>query len=238
MQAVAHVQGCQAKTEKVPSLAGPWTFVGDVHGKLYMLPLPGSGPVVQVGDLGIGFISAEADCANVMCRNDFWFIRGNHDNPDLCRKHPRYLGDWGAHETMFWVSGAWSFDHHYRVEGVDWWRDEELSTADGNLAFEAYVEAKPRVMVTHDGPASLFSNGGPMELYDFQRTSTATLLQAMFEAHQPEVWLFGHHHKSTAFTVGPTHFRCLAICETLTLNFGDDGTITWPAESITSTSPN
>ena len=211
----------------LPPLTGYWTFVGDVHGALDSLP--SHGPTIQVGDLGLGFVHPRDDQKFIRCRDDLWFIRGNHDDPGVCRAHPRYLGDWGGHEFMFWVSGAWSIDRNFRVEGVSWWRDEELSAADGEKALADYIAARPRVMVTHDGPRFLFDYKGPMEIWRFKSSSTASLLQAMFEAHQPEVWIFGHHHESRDFTVGATRFRCLAECETLTLRFHEDGSVEWPS---------
>ena len=213
----------------LPPLSGEWAFVGDFHGDLESLPVLGC-PVVQVGDLGIGFVRPHEDAKWVASRDDFWFIRGNHDNPDLCRQHPRYLGDWGSHQFMFWVSGAWSIDQNFRTEGVSWWRDEELSYADGQKALADYIAAKPRLVISHDGPSSLFVEDGPMELWQFRPSTTATLLQAMYEAHQPEAWLFGHHHERKDFTLGMTRFRCLNICETLTLTFTADGAIEWPKE--------
>lgn len=213
----------------LPLLSGAWTFVGDVHGQLD--DLPKFSPVIQLGDLGIGFVDPYADDRLIKTRDDFWFIRGNHDDPDLCRKHPRYLGDWGGHECMFWVGGAWSIDQNFRVEGVDWWREEELTAAQGEQALADYIEAKPRVMITHDGPRSLFDYRGPMEIWQFRPSFTANLLQAMFDAHKPEIWLFGHHHQSEDFTYNGTHFRCLNIDEELTLTFNSDGSIEWPEQS-------
>lgn len=211
----------QTSQPSLPPLRGCWTFVGDVHGRLENLPSPGH-PVIQVGDMGVGFAKSPENDQRLRQREDVWFIRGNHDNPAVCRSHPRYLGDWGQHDFMFWVSGAWSIDHNCRVEGVSWWREEELSSEQGLLAFDDYVAAKPRLMISHDGPASLFVHGGPMQLTRYHSTSTANLLQSMLEAHQPEYWLFGHHHQSRDFTLGSTHFRCLDINEEVTLYFDDD----------------
>lgn len=208
----------------LPPLKGCWTFVGDVHGRLNSLPKLGH-PVVQIGDMGIGFVESKDDEQQLRRRDDLWFIRGNHDDPAACRSHPRYLGDWGQHDFMFWVSGAWSIDQNFRVEGVSWWREEELNYEESRRAFDDYVAARPRLMISHDGPACLFTKGGPMELAMFQTTSTSSLLQTMLEAHQPEFWLFGHHHKSRSFTLGSTHFRCLNVEEQVTLCFDDNNAI-------------
>lgn len=128
---------------------------------------------------------------------------------------------------MFFVSGAWSIDQAFRVEGRDWWRDEELSVADGMKALDAYAVAKPQVMVSHDGPESIFL-GGPMTIPNYHRSRTSTLLEAMLEAHAPELWIFGHHHVSRDFVEGSTRFRCLDELEVLTLDFHADGSVSWP----------
>ena len=210
----------------IESLAGPVTFQGDAHGKLARLAKPGH-PVIQVGDLGAGFVSPTAFREKVSKREDFRFIRGNHDDPAICRRDPRHLGDWGAAGGVFWVSGAFSIDRAWRVEGRDWWPDEELSAAQMRDAFDAYAEAKPRLVISHDGPACLF-DGGPMAMMFYGPSATATLLQAMFERHRPEAWIFGHHHVSRDFMLKGTRFRCLAELETVTLEFHGDGTFSWP----------
>ena len=175
--------------------------------------------------MGLGFLDPGEDEKYLRNRDDIWFIRGNHDDPSVCQSHPRYLGDWGRHQFMFWVSGAWSIDQSLRIEGISWWRKEELNAEEGSRALEDYLAAKPRIMISHDGPASAFTQGGPMPLTAFRPSSTAKLLQAMFESHQPEFWLFGHHHESRDFTLGTTRFRCLDIGEELTLHFDDDGAV-------------
>lgn len=201
-----------------PILQGSITFQGDAHGKLDRLAQCDH-PVIQVGDLGIGFVSPVAEYHKVSKRDDLWFIRGNHDCPELCRANPRYLGEFGVIDDLFFASGAWSIDQAYRIEGQSWWRDEELSSAQMNEAFDLYVKNKRRVVVTHDAPASLVESGGPMELNPFYPSSTAIFLQAVFEAHAPEIWIFGHHHLSRDFVFKETRFRCLAELETTVLCF-------------------
>ena len=207
------------------ALSGPVTFQGDAHGKLAQLARPGH-PVVQVGDLGAGFVPAKEFREQVSKRGDFRFIRGNHDDPAICRKDPRYLGDWGG-GAMFWVSGAWSIDRAWRVEGRDWWPDEELDAAQMRDAFDAYAEARPRLMITHEGPACLFEPGGPMPIRGYEPSATASLLQAMLDFHRPEAWIFGHHHVSRDFMLRKTRFRCLAELETQKVEFDGHGGFSW-----------
>lgn len=106
-------------------------FVGDVHGLLdeYRATYRKCEmPVVQVGDLGLGFVP---DPVEIPVGHKF--IRGNHDDPARARAHSAHLGDYGfnAELGLFFVGGAWSIDHLFRTPGADWWADEELSSADG-----------------------------------------------------------------------------------------------------------
>ncbi len=64
-------------------------FIGDVHGyvKTYLKYINRriKGPSIQVGDMGMGFVKFP----------DSWddqhtFIRGNHDDPEVCQAHPNY----------------------------------------------------------------------------------------------------------------------------------------------------
>ena len=53
----------------LPPLKGCWTFVGDVHGRLNSLPKLGH-PVVQIGDMGIGFVESKDDEQQLRRRDD------------------------------------------------------------------------------------------------------------------------------------------------------------------------
>ena len=99
------------------------TFLGDVHGKFNQIPYHqlGTGLTVCVGDLGIGFPNQDPPVIPA----HFRFIRGNHDNPEVCRQHPNYLGEYGflQNPDLFFVGGADSIDKSHRTPGGDWWPD-------------------------------------------------------------------------------------------------------------------
>ncbi len=203
-------------------------FIGDVHAsyKTYehiLFKMEHKGGVkgvpcsFQVGDMSVGFRSHGdryskngKDWPPELDLSHKW-IRGNHDDPALCRTHPNYLGDYGhvIKPDIFYVSGGYSIDHTYRIPDLTWWADEELSEAQMNSAFESYKESKPRVVVSHECPLGVkidfVTNTWKLD----HNSRTEKLLQSMFEIHQPEFWIFGHHHQRKEIDKNGTHFVCL-----------------------------
>ena len=194
--------------------------IGDVHGQTttyqkIVRRLPEGQPSIQVGDMGIGFPGVGL---HKMPPQHGWF-RGNHDNPDKCQKTTNYLGDWGylSEYDIFFVGGAWSIDRAHRVEGVSWWRDEELSSNQFRQAVEAYERIKPRFVLSHEAPTNI-SNAlladliGPYftEKAACQKSVTCNALQYMFDQHQPKEWVFGHYHVNKQIESNGTIFTCVA----------------------------
>jgi hypothetical protein len=192
-------------------------FIGDVHAEFAayaeLIRWIGDYPSIQLGDMGIGF----APSAQLVIPSHHRFIRGNHDDPQMCSKMPNYLGDFGylPEHKIFFVSGAWSPDMYVRTEDVNWWPDEELDKASRRCALAQYKKVKPRIVVSHDCPLSVLH-----KMYDRRQvelSATAQLLDDMFEYHKPEAWVFAHHHRSMCFAVAGTSFYCLRILEALRL---------------------
>lgn len=171
-------------------------FVGDVHakfGELYKIidSIPSDEDIYQVGDLGLGFSETVPEFPD-----NFHFIRGNHDAPDLCRPHKNYLGDYGQIDTAlhgFFVSGAYSIDKAYRVEGFSVWQDEELSAKTMYDIYPTFKAYSPSVVITHDCP---YSFAQANSIYHAQPTRTNMFLESLLVSYQPSLWVFGHHHKS------------------------------------------
>lgn len=181
------------------------TFIGDLHGNFDGIQLWEGVNYIQVGDFGVGFAVIPA------LPKSFQFIRGNHDDPSLCKQNPHYMGDYGFKKGwgVYYVSGAQSRDWQKRVAGFDKWFDEELNQYLHDDIISSYLESKPKIVVSHDAPTC--ATGMP------NNSATTYLLNKMFELWQPEFWVFGHHHKSIRQEINHTKFIGLAIGEQVTI---------------------
>ncbi len=174
---------------------------------------------LQCGDMSVGF-PLSGDSINFVKDGKDWpaeidakhkFIRGNHDDPELCRTHPNYLGEWGfiPEPNMFYVSGGFSIDYERRIPNLTWWKDEQLTEKQMKQAFAAYELHRPKIMVSHECPLSMKKDVVTNEWKLEHDSYTEKLLQAMLEVHQPEQWIFGHHHQRKEIDKNGTHFVCL-----------------------------
>lgn len=190
------------------------TLIGDVHGKVNeywkLVTHQVKGKSVQVGDFG--FKEAhEWHRLNIDARQHK-VLFGNHDYyPMLYAAHS--LWDHKLEGDVLFVRGAHSVDRDERVEGVDWWPEEELSYLHCDRLLRSLLGEDVRVVVSHDCPQSvlrpLFGISG--------KSRTGQLLDAILEQHRPELWVFGHHHKSKNEVLDGVRFRCLAELEMMEL---------------------
>lgn len=181
-------------------------FIGDVHGlvPLYRATIENCPRSIQVGDFGIGIDGVEFPKG---LGPEHRFIRGNHDNPELCATESHWIPDGTVEGSTMVVGGAWSFEHGSRTPGKNWWPNEELSGQELEVVIERYTDTKPRVMVTHDCPERLLQDIFHKE--DVIGTATGYAFDEMLRQHRPELWIFGHHHRSVDRTIEGTRFICL-----------------------------
>ena len=203
-------------------------IIGDIHGKWYdyqLITNPYMGKIessIQVGDFGVGF---HGDYWNGRV-NDFHtekinhrFIRGNHDNPKMCKKEMvGYIPDGKIENNVMFIGGAWSIDYEYRQAGTDWWPDEELSYEELDRMISIYEVVEPEIMITHDCPTiaayeMFVKHGKTLAGTTQHKTRTAEAFQAMFEIHQPKFWFFGHWHQTKKENINGTIFHCLGECD-------------------------
>jgi len=203
------------------------TFIGDVHGKIpayRRLLLRFTEPTIQVGDMGIGFSKTiPLDEESPMDPKDRWFD-GNHDDIEVCKKSPGYLGRYGVtQEGVFFAGGAFSVDSFFRTPGVDWWHTEQMNQYEMMEALQLYSDTKADIVATHDCPRSIY----PIMLerrfghtnVPFYENNTANLLDMMLDIRKPKVWVFGHWHRHMDFEYKGVRFVCVDELQPITLEF-------------------
>ncbi len=198
------------------------TIIGDVHGKVehYKQIIDNCEFSICVGDFG--FKKEWEWLSNYLneldhCKREFqshWVNMGNHDYlPWLYSSYSTKNTTYFNNESIFTIRGADSIDKHLRREGTDWFPNEELNYQEQLEAFDFYSKVKPKIVISHDCPQSVMER-----LFGYpEKSQTRQMLQAMFEEHQPDLWVFGHHHKSKDEMINGTRFVCLSELETLTI---------------------
>jgi predicted phosphohydrolase len=193
------------------------TFLGDIHGSYGSIKATDH-PCIQVGDYGL-FYENELQKHNRRMKMfpNFYWIRGNHDSPQLCQKADKYLGDFGYNEKLdiFFISGAFSIDKSSRIIGQNWWPDEELKWDQWNECIELFEKVKPQTVVSHDAPMSIVQLMKSHHAMD--KSNTQMGLEALLMAHKPKYWIFGHHHMDKKISTSTTDFYCVGIGKYLTL---------------------
>jgi len=198
-------------------------FIGDVHGKVSMLidmlnDMPKDvTSVIQVGDMGVGFGQSEhwhSRLDETLKSKNTRFIRGNHDDPNECEKMESWIQDGFIENNVMYVGGAWSIDRYLRIEGINWWANEEISYNEFQSIINVYNVVLPNVMVTHDCPRVVatkffFEKGKPLYGKEQNGTRTGYALDSMFETHKPKLHVFGHWHYDVDEVIDGTRFICL-----------------------------
>lgn len=195
-------------------------IIGDIHAdidnleKLFGIAvLNDCDKIFQLGDFGVfphlpeysNFlpnVSALATKFNI----PLYFIKGNHDNHEILCKYTEITE---LHPNVFFipncvkfeidgisvigVGGAYSIDKHHRKEGVDWWRDEEISTKD---VYEAMRLGFVDIILSHDAPVT--SNiDDYCDFYPIAETwENRRKLQAIVDEVCPKMLIHGHYHRN------------------------------------------
>jgi hypothetical protein len=197
-------------------------FIGDVHGKWknYRKLIRDQENTLQVGDFGVGFYDMHGDPYpgpphDAMAKGNNLFIRGNHDNPGVCRKHPFWIrdGDVAFDGRVFCVGGTESIDAMNRIEGLNWWPNEQLTYQELDLILGMYEQIKPEIVATHDAPQilidTLWYTGNLHTPGKGCGQRTRCMFDNMLEIHRPKHWICGHWHIERHLNIKGTEFHIL-----------------------------
>lgn len=187
----------------------------------------GADAIVHVGDFHFTGESRGRFMKSVnkaLARYDvpLYFIRGNHDNPDYLDAQEAKRGTVDGtpfiafSERLFYIpdgsvwewdgvkigglGGAFSVDHKFRTQGVDWWANEVTKPE----AVEAIAQTPDLgLLVTHDVPDTVFVSDLPVPTKDMDIEGAHPNRQAIaraIEGSAPAWHICGHMH------VRQTHF--------------------------------
>lgn len=181
--------------------------------------------IVHCGDFGIWpgvFGEAYQAVVRDACERygvRIWFADGNHEdftqlesfrNASPVRWLPRGCR-WTWHgRTWLALGGGVSLDRAIRVEGRDWWPEEEITE---EQAAEAVAGGPAHVMVTHDCPSGVVHSFPPppsfWDLRDLARSDRhRERLQGVVDAVRPRWVLHGHLHRSYQLTASFGYGSC------------------------------
>lgn len=195
------------------------TIIGDVHGKVheYKKIIDNCEFSICVGDFGFesewAWLIKQKNNSEIPWNH--WINMGNHDYIPYYHVYGPSMKNhmFWPNESIFTVRGAESIDKHLRNEGLDWFPNEELNYKEQLEAFDLYCKVKPKIVISHDCPQSVMERIFKMG-WSYGKTQTRTMLEMMFQEHQPNWWFFGHHHESKDEVINGTRFICLNELET------------------------
>lgn len=192
--------------------------------------------LIQVGDFGYWPRSV-----NKTWDREFdhpcYFICGNHedfeslvhiDEPNLgLDPYHSYSGQWTKmmrqwdyksrgtiEDGILFIGGARSIDRHWRIEGLDWFPEENISCAQQEYILdqiEEYGAKDIHTVISHDAPTSFVLESilsGP-EYHDGNRK----FLEEVRRIVEPERWYFGHYHRPISDTTHGTYWECVGIVD-------------------------
>lgn len=197
-------------------------LIGDVHGKIskYIPIAINAEHSIQIGDMGF------RDSYELMrtCQLDATrhkFLPGNHDDYGVL-PNEFSLPDFGVLEDttfgkIFFVRGGFSIDKSQRIPYHSYWPNEELSAKQSKEAYTMYLDEKPDIVLSHEGPSlatKRISSPGILKEWGFDpstfMTSTTKMLNAMLDSYVPKLWVFGHFHRPLDQVISGCRFICLA----------------------------
>lgn len=139
-------------------------LIGDVHGRIhkYVDIIKGCEQSIQLGDMG--FKNDYSTMKKLFKKRHLdpkkhMFIPGNHDDYDHLPENA-FKGPFNLlfENRVMTIRGEESIDKKWRVEGVSWWRNEEISYSEAGALLDNYEKYKP-TCVYHTGAQHLYFSG-------------------------------------------------------------------------------
>lgn len=185
--------------------------ISDIHGNLNSLEKSLSKCPTQceqiflLGDIGFGFKEFDVKGYNELIAfynkkgKMITAIQGNHDNAEVTYGITTLDGpEVYVYNGKFFllIPGALSYDKKLRVEGVSWWRNEEMNHAHCNETFDLIVNYNFDYILSHDAPLSKYLDFFSQTLPSATNTMLNGILTKLSEKNKKLTWIHGHLHQS------------------------------------------
>lgn len=152
------------------------------------------------------------------------FVDGNHDNHPMLNEYP--VSEWHGGKvhfirpslihlmrgqvfditgkTFLTLGGAKSHDKECRIEGLDWWAEEEFTEEDYNETANNIGKYGFKVdyVISHDCPTHVVKEINPC----YRANQHTHYLEQIWQQIEYKKWYFGHHHMDLLL---PDGMRCL-----------------------------
>jgi predicted phosphodiesterase len=197
-------------------------IVGDLHGNFSIIPYlkkryADCDEIIVAGDFGLGF--HRDDEARKLAEDETGplvrFIRGNHDNVEVCRTFTdggiRWIPDGTLENGILYVGGAWSIDYQMRTPGLNWWYNEELNEVEWEEIFKSLEGRFEEVhtVISHDLPQRVSHMVLPAHKPVLPTRTAAYLDMLWNRLPNVRLWIFGHYHTYHNFEYNGVNMMCL-----------------------------
>lgn len=191
-------------------------LIGDIHGDYdtYDNIIANCDRSVQIGDMGFNYAHLQYAVDSKSHR----FFPGNHDNFLKLLSVPHNLGMWGemivGDTKLFWLGGGYSIDKSNRVEGRDWFSDEELPFYLLQDVYEAWLQSDANILLSHEAPPGIPQQMGILGIHQSKipfniHSTTSQTLGLMIAGRKPKKHYFGHWHNMRSKKIDGVKYYCI-----------------------------
>lgn len=118
---------------------------------------------------------------------------------------PGYIENINNVNTLF-LGGEWTEDQYLKIEGVDWFKNEELSPNEQIKIIEKIIKFiqtgnKIDFVCAHSAPEILLKN-----YFNLKSRTTPLFYNKIWELTKPRHWIFAHYHKNIQENFNGTWF--------------------------------
>lgn len=205
--------------------------IGDIHGLfsrlndlLKQIDPKSDDIIIYLGDIGLfnrrkdwqkrlKKVLKKYDCTH-------YLIRGNHDNPSVFYKddtmpNVKFINTPVVIPELkgIMIPGGVSIDQQYRIEGRDWWSNEEINERMVDAAIEANT-VPIETIFSHVGPVPYNAPSPPSYVYRDPialncMENEKKVIGRILDKIQPKNWYYGHYHLSSITSINNTNCYCI-----------------------------